>query len=190
MVNCVLLTKVVGTGDPLTRTREPATKLLPVTETARGPPPSVVKPGLRLVIAGDGAGSCTAAENSEVLPFGSVAVAVMSCPSDRSTVGVKAMVALPVKSVSTLTEPMKVWPSGRPPAGSGLLRKNSIRKFVLGETLCVSVPLMRKAPFVTVIELSTGKFWKLFGSLGSPCGAGRPLRFLPASLGVTPSSLG
>src|SRR6266446_9935136 len=105
MLNCVLLTKDVGTAEPLTRTREPATKLVPFTRTVRGPTPSVVKPGLRLVIVGAGAGSWTAAENSEVLPFGSVAVAVMSWPCPRGTVRMVDMEALPVKYVTTLAEP-------------------------------------------------------------------------------------
>ena len=52
----------------------------------------------------------THGENSEVLPSGSVAVALMKRPVSVAETVVK-MLALPLKSVLTLVEPRYCWPS-------------------------------------------------------------------------------
>ena len=53
-------------------------------------------------------------ENSEVLPLGSVAVAVSTFPAGTPTANIALMLALQLLSVVTVVEPRKVWPSPRP----------------------------------------------------------------------------
>jgi hypothetical protein len=53
-------------------------------------------------------------ENSDVLLPGSVAVEVIICPGATVTGNVGVKLALPVASVVTAMEPMKVWPSPNP----------------------------------------------------------------------------
>ena len=60
------------------------------------------------------------AENSEVLPAGSVAVAVMFSPGATAFVMVASKVALPAALVVTVAEPTKVSPSPLPEASQVL----------------------------------------------------------------------
>ena len=72
------------------------------------------------------------AENSDVLLFGSVAVAVITSPDCTVTGKVTLIVALQLASVSMSAEPMKVSPSPLPNESHSALSKNSTRKVVLG----------------------------------------------------------
>src|SRR5438874_11464881 len=114
--------------------------------------------------------------------MGSVAVAVTTWPAVSCVLVWKAKWATPLALVVAVMKPRNVWPSGMPPAGSGALAKNSIRNLVFGVIDCVRVPVTVVPPGVDWADVSTGKFWKLLGSLGAPW----PLE----SLGVTPSSGG
>ena len=82
---------------------------------------------------GVGVPPCTTlhAENSEVLLFGSVAVAVTTCPDCTLTGSVTSIVALQLASVDISLEPMKVCPSPLPSGSHSGLSKNSTRKVVL-----------------------------------------------------------
>src|SRR5262249_18616958 len=71
-------------------------------------------------------------------------------------------------------------PSATPPRGSELLTKNSMRYLTLGEADWFRVPTM-VVPSAE-IDVRTGEFWKLLGSLAAP--------WPWESLAVTPSSLG
>jgi hypothetical protein len=73
----------------------------------------------------------TQPENSEVLLFGSVAVAVTTCPDCRVTDKVTLIIPLQLASVGMLAEPMKVCPSPLPSESHSVLSKNSTRKVVL-----------------------------------------------------------
>src|SRR5262245_34412249 len=110
-----------------------------------------------------GAGAPAAAENSEVLPAGSVAVAVTKGPAPAGIGRVTLNEALPAASVSTTPEkprvPRKVFPSAAPNGSAGAA-KNSMRKLVLG-VLC-SVPVMVTPTGDGTAEVSTGKFCRLF----------------------------
>ena len=64
------------------------------------------------------------AENSEVLPCGSVAVEVMECPSVTTTGNVTLKLALQISSVVTTAEPRRVLPSPNPDASHAWLEKN------------------------------------------------------------------
>jgi hypothetical protein len=65
-----------------------------------------------------------ACENSEVLPFGLVAVAVKNLP-DGSVAGSETVkLALQALSVTTVVEPMKLRPSPKPEGSCALLEKN------------------------------------------------------------------
>ena len=83
---------------------------------------------------GVGVPSCTTlhAENSEVLLFGSVAVAVTTCPDCTVTGKVTLIVVLQLASVGMSAEPMKVCPSPLPNGSHCELSKNSTRKLVFG----------------------------------------------------------
>src|SRR5215813_13851058 len=70
------------------------------------------------------------AENSEVLLFGSVVVAVTTCPDSTLTGNVTFIVALQLSSVSASVEPMKVSPEPLPEGWHSGLSKNSILKEV------------------------------------------------------------
>ena len=119
-------------------------------------------------------------ENSEVFPTASVAVAVMLRSLATAALKDTLNEALPLPSVVTLVKPRNCCPSAGKKSGSRSLAKNSIRKVELGALL--SVPAILVMPPLDVALVNTGKFWKLFGSLG----ASWPLE----SFGVTPSSLG
>jgi hypothetical protein len=88
------------------------------------------------VAVGVGVGvACTTTlqdENSEVLLFGSVAVAVTTCPPCTLTGRVTSIVALQLASVGISLEPMKVCPSPLPSGSHCGLSKNSTRKVELG----------------------------------------------------------
>jgi len=71
------------------------------------------------------------AENSEVLLFGSVAVAVTTWPDCTVTGKVTLIVALQLASVGMSLKPMKVCPSPLPNGSHCTLSKNSTRKVVL-----------------------------------------------------------
>src|SRR5256714_4982497 len=120
------------------------------------------------------------AENSDVLPRVSVAVAVMLRPFAIETFNEALNEALPLASVFTAMKPRNCCPSAGRPSGSGSLAKNSIRNDELG--VLVSDPLMVVVLPLELAAVRTGKFWKLLGSFGAPW----PLE----SLGVTPSSAG
>src|SRR5262249_21033223 len=130
--------------------------------------------------AGGTVGTVRPAENSEVLPMASVAVAVTMRPLATATLNDVLKLALPLASVVAVPQPRNCCPSGMPAMGSVLLAKNSTRKVEPGAPLSVPVTVVVLPD--TVAEVSTGKFWKLLGSLGAPW----PLE----SLGVRPSSLG
>src|SRR5262249_7444652 len=127
------------------------------------------------------------AENSDVLPVGSVAVAVRIWLGPTGRLSATLKLTLPPASVITLTNGCpdagngKRWPSGGRLSGSGSLAKNSMRYCVLGSAL--RVPVMRVLPVPSwKKDVSTGAFWKLLGSLAAP--------WPWESLGVGPSSLG
>lgn len=70
------------------------------------------------------------AENSDVLLFGSVAVAVTTCPDCTLTGKVTFIGALQLPSVIMLANPMKVCPSPLLSGSHCGLSKNSTRKLV------------------------------------------------------------
>src|SRR6185295_8314236 len=113
-------------------------------------------------------------ENSDVLPLGSVAVAVTDLqPTFVGTVMVK--LALPLASVATAAKPIKVSPSPWPEGSQAVFEKNSRLKIVRGVLLSVPTIVVVAPEDETLV--STGKFCKrLPPSSGSP-----------ASLAVTPS---
>ena len=125
-------------------------------------------------------GTTMPAENSEVFPSASVAVAVTMRPLATGTFRDALNETLPLASVVTLLKPRNCCPSAGRPSGSGSLAKNSIRNVEFGAL--PSVPAMFVVPPFDVAAVNTGKFWKLLGSLGAPW----PLE----SFGVAPSSLG
>ena len=77
------------------------------------------------------------AENSEVLPAGSVAVAVTNWPPETEVGKVKLKLALQPPSVVTGMEPIKVFPSPLPEGSHAGLAKNSSVKVVLAVLLSV-----------------------------------------------------
>src|SRR5258706_15114347 len=82
------------------------------------------------------------AENAEVLPFVSVAVAV-NVPWPAGFASVREKPALPLASVVRLVKPRKIWPSPKPLPSQEALLKNSSRNTAL-------VPLLREPPSVTL----------------------------------------
>src|SRR5262245_21060519 len=94
------------------------------------------------------------AENSEVLPAGSVAVALTTCPSATATGNVAVKLTSPLPSVVTVVAPRKVCPSPNPDGSATALAKNSMRKTVLGVLL--SVPVMVVLPAPVPAEVMTG----------------------------------
>src|SRR5262249_47845859 len=115
------------------------------------------------------------AENSEVPSGLAVAVAVrnpLAGDGDDKT-GVK--LAFPVASVCTWAVPRKTSPSRKPDGSEAVFRKNSRRKDEPGELS--RVPWTSRPPAVLTAEVSTGKFWRLFG----------PLSASPESFAVTPT---
>lgn len=118
----------------------------------------------------DGAVTTRQAENSEVLLFGSVAVAVMNWPAE-SEVG-KLKLALQLALVVTVIEPMNVCPSPLPEGSQEVLAKNWMVNVV--PAVLFSVPWTD----VVEAEVKTGKFCRLFA----------PVSASHASLAVTPLS--
>ena len=110
------------------------------------------------VAVGVGVGvACTTTlqdENSEVLLFGSVAVAVTTCPPCTLTGRVTSIVALQLASVGISLEPMKVCPSPLPSGSHCGLSKNSTRKVVLGALFKLPWILVFPPPLMT--EVITG----------------------------------
>ena len=100
-----------------------------------------------------GAGALAHAANSEVLPAGSVAVAVTTLPAGSAKALLK--LALPLASVVALTAPRKVWPSPKPEGSQLGLEKNSILNVVLAWLFRVPCTVLVPSALVTV---STGKF--------------------------------
>src|SRR4051812_17934835 len=88
-----------------------------------------------LTVGGAPSFTLTGAENSEVLPDASVAVAVIACPTATLLAGWKEKEALPDASVVTLFEPTKAFPSFSPEG----LEKNSTVKLAPG--VLFSMPL-------------------------------------------------
>src|SRR3954462_12967953 len=78
--------------------------------------------------------------NSEVLPVGSVAVALMTWPLANFVVKVRLNEVLPLALVVTLTAPRKVAPWPNPRESPVLLAKSSIRIVVFGVLGLVIVP--------------------------------------------------
>jgi hypothetical protein len=94
--------------------------------------------------------------NSEVLPFGSVAVAVMKLP-ERIAIGkVTAKLARQPPFVVTVVEPMSISPSPKPEGSQAALEKNSIVNVMLG--VLFSVPSMVVVPPALLAEVMTGVF--------------------------------
>src|SRR5882724_11445085 len=115
---------------------------------------SVMRP-LIVELAAVVAEAVTAAENSDVFPEGSVAVAVMFVPGDTTWTIAALKLPLHAPLVVVLVEPRKVlpWLPDEFP-------KNSTLKVVLALELSVPATVMLD-PFVPA-AVSTGKFWKLF----------------------------
>ena len=94
-------------------------------------------------------------ENSEVLPSGSVAVAVTKVwPAGREEV-VSVKLAWPAASVIAGMLVRKVWPSATPPAEPRALAKNSTVNAVEGAALRVH-PISVLPPASVVNEVRTG----------------------------------
>jgi hypothetical protein len=92
-----------------------------------------------------------AAENSEVLPKASVAVAVTNSPAVSAVAKVKE--ALPLSLVVTVFSPRKVSPSLKPVGKFGAgLEKNWMVKVLLGRLFSVA------SMVVALAEVMTGKF--------------------------------
>ena len=116
----------------------------------------------------------TQPENSDVFPFGSVAVAVTTAPPATITGKVTVMLAVQVPLVVTIAKPRKVCPSPLPDESHAALEKNSILNVVLAVLL--RLPSMVVLPPPELAEVKVGKFWKLLG----------PVSPSQESLGVTP----
>ena len=89
--------------------------------------------------------TATQAENSDVVPFESVAVAVMEFPTAGPETW-KLIGALPLASVVTDIDPRKIAPSPNPLALQDVLEKNSIVNAVLAV-------LLERLPVIVVIPL-------------------------------------
>lgn len=94
--------------------------------------------------------------NSEVLPFGSVAVAVMKLPEGIAIGKVTAKLATQPPFVVTVAEPMSISPSPKPEGSQAALEKNSIVNVMLG--VLFSVPSMVVVPPALLAEVMTGVF--------------------------------
>jgi len=95
--------------------------------------------GVRVGVAVGGAALTTRqAENSEVLLFGSVAVAVTNQPVVTATPSVTVRAASPLASVATVVAPRNVRPSPLPEVSQVCVEKNSM---VNGVTLGVLLKL-------------------------------------------------
>src|SRR5262245_11700759 len=94
--------------------------------------------------------------NSEVLPFGSVAVAVMKLPDGIATGKVTAKLATQPPFVVAVAEPMSISPSPKPEGSQAAFEKNSILNVILG--VLFSVPSMVVVPPALLAEVMTGLF--------------------------------
>src|SRR2546430_8652785 len=118
------------------------------------------------------------AENSEVLLFGSVAVAVIIGPGPESFGNEKLKLAVHDASVVVLTNPRKRWPSPFPDRSQAAFAKNSIRNCVFA--VLFKVPRIVVVVESAVAEVITGKFCGLiFG----------PTALSQLSFAVTPGGL-
>src|SRR5262245_43188911 len=107
------------------------------------------------------------AENSLVLLFGSVAVAVKNGPTGVTPVNVTEKLFVPLAAVVTLAAPRNCWPWPKPLSVHKALAKNSSRKAVFG-VLGKNPAIVTLPPFVRTLVM-TGKFWRWFGpSSASP----------------------
>ena len=113
------------------------------------------------------------AENSEVLPFGSVAVTVIELPGFWAAAGINSKSASPWSSVTMMIEPRSVSPSPKPESLQSVLAKNSSVNEVFGPLFRLPVTVVLSAS-VTELAIS-GAFCKLFA----------PVSASPASFGVT-----
>ena len=132
---------------------------------------------------GVGVGAVTGiqAENSEVLPPGSVAVAVMTWPGVTAGKLMTLMLALQLVSVVTVVEPRKICPSPLPTTSQAPVAKNSMVNWVLAVEL--SVPCTVVAAPSVLATVNKGKFCRLFAPGSSSAGHASGL----GSFGVTPS---
>ncbi len=97
--------------------------------------------------------TATHAENSDVLLFESVAVAVMTpAVAPPSTVNVASPEAL----VVTLVDAINVWPSPLPEASHAALENSSIRNVAFG--VLFSEPTTVVVVALAIADASTGKF--------------------------------
>ncbi len=135
-----------GVGVPVA-----VTEKVPDVPTMNVPLPALVNAGAAAAL------TMTAAENSEVLPTPSVAVAVTTRPAETATLRETLKAALPLASVVALRKPRNCCPSAMPPAGSASLAKNSTRNVESG--VVWSVPAMTVWPLFSKAEVNTGKFW-------------------------------
>ena len=104
-----------------------------------------------------GAGAAVAVttwENSDVLPPGSVAVALTNCPTPTVTSRFAVKFASPLASVDTSMASINVLPSPNPLGSAMSLAKNSMRKVLFGVLL--SEPVMVVVPLKVVADVSTG----------------------------------
>ena len=94
--------------------------------------------------------------NSEVLSFGSVAVAVMKRPEGIAIGKVTAKLARQPPFVVTVTEPTSVSPSPKPEGSQAAFEKSSIVNVMLG--VLFSVPSIVVVPPALLAEVMTGVF--------------------------------
>src|SRR5262245_48141703 len=124
--------------------------------------PSVLKtlpsgaPPASAPVAYSGLATTKGAENSDVFPDDSVAVAVTIFPTGTAPAGEKVNAAFPSPSVVTTTAPSNRAPSPNPDGSTASLLKSSIRTVVFG-TL-VNVPVITVPVASATADVSTGKF--------------------------------
>src|SRR5512144_207390 len=121
-----------------------------------------------------GGGAAKHAENSDVLPEGSVAVAVIQGPS-AGPLMMAAKATLPPPSVIASTAPSGRWPWPLPDASQTSDAKSSMRNE--SDARLLSVPSISVEVGDSATAVRTGKFWSRFA----------PTSGSPASFGVTPA---
>jgi hypothetical protein len=94
------------------------------------------------------------AENSEVVPLASVAVAVIAFPSAGPVTG-KLNGAFPLASVGTVVDTRKVAPSPYPLVLQDTFEKNSIVNVALA--VLFNVPVIVVVPVANWADVMTGK---------------------------------
>ena len=122
-ISAPLITATPVAATPPNLTAAPFWKFRPAIDTGLG---TSAGPEVGSIDATDGPGTVKHAENSEVLPTGSVAVAVMNGPraadgSDRDERGVASGVRDPSRRI-----PRKRWPGPLPDASHRIVEKNSM----------------------------------------------------------------